>query len=108
MAATSGRDGTGAWTCSLSCTLPIFLTVVGSALTVRGFVPAVAGFLLYGLGMALVLAVLTVSAAFFKSAFAPARALTRWVEPASALLLLLTGGYVVYYWLTLGGLLPRQ
>ena len=29
-----------------------------------------------------------------------------WVEPASAVLLLLTGTYVVYYWLTLGGLLP--
>ena len=93
--------------CSLSCTLPIFLTVVGGALTVKGFIPALAGFLLYGLGMALVLAVLTMLAAFFKSAFAPAGRLSRWVEPASAVLLLLTGAYVVYYWLTLGGLLPQ-
>jgi len=29
------------------------------------------------------------------------------VNPASAVLLLATGGYVVYYWLTLGGLLER-
>ena len=93
--------------CSLSCTLPIFLTVVGGALTVRGFVPALAGFLLYGFGMALVLAVLTMLAAFFKSVFAPASRLSRWVEPLSAGLLIVTGAYVVYYWLTLGGLLPQ-
>ena len=93
--------------CSLSCTLPIFLTVVGGALTVHGFAPALAGFLLYGFGMALVLAVLTLLAAFFKLAFAPASRLVRWVEPVSAILLLLTGAYVVYYWLTLGGLLPQ-
>jgi cytochrome c biogenesis protein CcdA len=93
--------------CSLSCTLPIFLTVVGGALTVHGFVPALAGFLLYGFGMALVLAVLTMLAAFFKSVFSPASKLSRWVEPVSSVLLLLTGAYVVYYWLTLGGLLPQ-
>jgi cytochrome c biogenesis protein CcdA len=93
--------------CSLSCTLPIFLTVVGSVMTVRGFVPAFAGFLLYGLGMSLVLAVLTAVAAFFKSTFLRARAATAWIQPLSAVLLLLTGSYVVYYWLTLGGLLAR-
>ena len=27
------------------------------------------------------------------------------MEPASALLLLATGGYVVYYWLSVGGVL---
>jgi Ni,Fe-hydrogenase I cytochrome b subunit len=46
-------------------------------------------------------------AAFFKSVFAPASKLSRWVEPVSAVLLLVTGAYVVYYWLTLGGLLPQ-
>jgi cytochrome c-type biogenesis protein len=93
--------------CSLSCTLPIFLTVVGGALTLRGFIPALAGFLLYGFGMAIVLGVLTMLAAFFKSVFAPASKLSRFVEPVSAVLLLFTGAYVVYYWLTLGGLLPQ-
>jgi cytochrome c biogenesis protein CcdA len=93
--------------CSLSCTLPIFLTVVGSGFTVRGFVPALAGFLLYGLGMAFVLAVLTIAAATFRSLFGPVRRASAWVEPASAILLVLTGSYVVYYWLTLGGLLGR-
>jgi cytochrome c biogenesis protein CcdA len=93
--------------CSLSCTLPIFLTVVAGALTVKGFLPALAGFLLYGLGTALVLAVLTLLAAFVKSVFVPVRRVSAWVEPASAGLLLVTGAYVVYYWLTLGGLLQR-
>jgi cytochrome c biogenesis protein CcdA len=93
--------------CSLSCTLPIFLTVVGSALTVRGFVPALAGFLLYGLGMSLVLAVLTAAAAIFKSTFLRANVATAWTQSLSGVLLLVTGAYVVYYWLTLGGLLPQ-
>ena len=31
----------------------------------------------------------------------------RYVQPASALLLLAAGAYLIYYWLTLGGLLAR-
>ncbi len=91
---------------SLSCTLPIFLTVVGSTLTVDGFLPATLQFVLYALGMGSVITVLTLSTAFFKvTAMARARALVRYVEPASAGLMLLAGAYIVYYWLTLGGLL---
>lgn len=93
-------------TASLSCTLPIFLVVVGTASTVRGFVGAFLQFVLYALGMGLVLTVLTLGAAIFKSvAVAKTRPLGRYLQPASAVLLLLTGAFVIYYWLTLGGLL---
>jgi cytochrome c biogenesis protein CcdA len=91
---------------SLSCTLPIFLAVVGSALTVQGFLPSLFQFILYGLGMGLVLTTLTVSLAFFKhAAITRTRAVMRYVQPATAVLLLIAGAYIVYYWLTLGGLL---
>jgi cytochrome c biogenesis protein CcdA len=93
---------------SLGCTLPIFLTVVGSALVVHGFLAGLLEFLLYSLGMGFVLGALTIAAAGFKQgALAPVRTLTRYASPASALLLLVTGAYVVYYWLTLGGLIAR-
>ena len=91
---------------SLSCTLPIFLAVVGSSLATAGPVGAVAQFVLYGLGMGLVIMTLTVSLAVFKSALAgPLRRSQRLIEPAGAVLMLVAGSYIVYYWLTIGGLL---
>ncbi len=91
---------------SLSCVLPIFLGVVAGAMAAGGIVAATIQFVLYALGMGTVIAILTVSSAFLKlGAVARARRLVRHVEPASAVLLLLAGGYIVYYWLTLGGIL---
>lgn len=93
-------------TASLSCTLPIFLAVVAGALAAGGFLSATSQLLLYALGMGTVVALLTLSTAFFKApAIARARKVVRYVQPASAVLLLVAGAYVVYYWLTLGGLL---
>ncbi len=93
---------------SLGCTLPVFLTVVGSALVVHGFMAGLLEFALYGLGMGVVMAALTLAVALFSgAALGRARRLARLVNPASAALLLATGSYVVYYWLTLGGLLGR-
>lgn len=95
-------------TASLSCTLPIFLTVVGSALTISGFLPGVFDLVLYALGMGLVVTVLTVSMAFFKGgAVVKARSLSRYLEPLGAMLMLVGGAYIIFYWLTLGGLLTR-
>jgi cytochrome c biogenesis protein CcdA len=91
---------------SLSCTLPIFLTVVGGALTARGVWPSTLGFVLYGLGMGTVLTALTFAAALFKTAaVATVRRATRYLSHVSAVLLLLAGAYLVYYWLSLGGVL---
>lgn len=86
---------------SLGCTLPIFLTVVGAALTAGGWGRGAIGFVLYGLGMGLVVSTLTLGVALLgHSAIGRAGA-------AGAVLLLLADAYVVYYWLTLGGLLSE-
>jgi hypothetical protein len=101
MGAAARRGGLGGYAAyglayglaSFGCTLPIFLTVVGSALVVHGFLAGLLEFLLYSLGMGFVLGALTIAAAGFKQgALAPVRTLTRYASPASALLLLVTGG----------------
>jgi len=91
---------------SLGCTLPIFLTVVGGTLTVRTLPAALGQFVLYALGMGFVLTVLTLSTAFFKyTIMNGVRRVTQYVHAVSAVLLLVAGAYLIYYWLTLGGLL---
>ncbi len=93
---------------SLSCTLPIFLTIVGSALAVGGFAAAGLQFVFYALGMGFVISLLTFSTVFFEYAvIRRVRALGHYLHHISAMLLLMAGAFVVYYWLTLGGLLPR-
>lgn len=93
---------------SLGCTLPLFLTVVGGTLTGDGIVAGFIQFLLYGLGMGVVLTVLAVTAALSRqTVLRPVGRIGRYVPQASAFLLLLSGAYVVYYWLTVGGLLGR-
>ena len=88
--------------CSLSCTLPIFLVVVGSALATKGFIPGIVQFISYGVGMGAVLIGVTWSVVFFKTAVSEAsRALMPYVERIGALALVATGSYLVYYW-TLG------
>jgi cytochrome c-type biogenesis protein len=91
---------------SLGCTLPIFLTVVGSTLTSGGPLAALGQFVLYACGMGFVILLLTLSVAFFKQALVNrARAAGQYLQTLSAVLMLIAGAYLVYYWLTLGGLL---
>ena len=86
---------------SLGCTLPAFLAVVGSGLAAGGVVPGAVRFLGYGLGMASVLVALTVALAFFKEGLVKwLRGALPYVQTASALLLILAGAYVVFYWWT--------
>ena len=93
-------------TASLSCTLPIFLTVIGGSLAINDFFPSMGQFILYGVGMGSVIVALTVSLALFKTAVSTAmrRAMT-YVQPVSAALMLAAGAFIVYYWLTFGELL---
>ena len=55
-------------TASLSCTLPIFLAVIGGTFTADTFLDSMLQFLLYGLGMGSVILALTVGMAVFKTA----------------------------------------
>ncbi|MCH8888430.1 MAG: hypothetical protein IIC13_17745 [SAR324 cluster bacterium] len=97
---------------SLSCTLPIFLAVVGSAFTSEGTASegAVSGllqFVSYALGMGSVVLGLTLAAALVKEGLLVGyvRRVMPYLQPVSAWLLVLAGGYIVYYWLIPGGLL---
>jgi len=88
---------------SLGCTLPLFLSVVGAGLSGAHVLQNV---LLYALGMGSVVLILTVVVAIVgRSVFARVRAAARIIQPLGAMLLLATGGYIVYYWLSAGGIL---
>ncbi len=43
--------------------------------------------------------------ALFGSSLTLVRNIGRYLEPAGVVLLLMSGAYVIYYWLTIGGLL---
>ncbi len=85
---------------SLSCTLPIFLVVVGSALGTGVITTSIAQFMGYALGMGAVLAVITVGTALFREVIERwLRRLIPYVHRVSALFLVGAGAYLVYYWL---------
>jgi len=84
---------------SLSCTLPVFLAVIGSSITTGSFASGAGQFLSYGLGMASVLLTLTLALAFFKQGMVLwFRKTMPYVQLASAVLLVVAGGYIIYYW----------
>jgi cytochrome c-type biogenesis protein len=100
--------GVGYGLASLSCTLPVFLAVIGGTFTTSTALDSLLGFGLYGVGMGTVILFLTLGMALFKGIAARAlRRLLPIVTPVSALLLLASGAFIVYYWLTIGGLLER-
>jgi len=84
---------------SLSCTLPIFLVVVGSALTSESWLEVLSQFISYALGMGLVFVAVTVGAAFLRQAVTrKLRGMVLYVKRFSALLLVGVGGYLIYDW----------
>ncbi|MES2209356.1 MAG: cytochrome c biogenesis protein CcdA [Chloroflexota bacterium] len=92
-------------TASLSCTLPIFLAVLGGSLAASDLAPALGRLVLYGLGMGTVIMVATLAVGLLKGAtLRRLRGASRWVEPLGTAFLFVAGGYIVYYWLTVGGL----
>ncbi|PKB59003.1 MAG: hypothetical protein BZY83_04115 [SAR202 cluster bacterium Casp-Chloro-G2] len=93
-------------TASLSCTLLIFLAVVGTSLAVSSIFTSLGQFLLYALGMGVVITALTVGMAFFKGAMVGAlRKALPYVQPVGSWLMVIAGMYIVFYWLTIGDLL---
>jgi cytochrome c-type biogenesis protein len=90
---------------SLGCALPLFLAVFGSGLARGGVADAFEQLVLYALGMGAVVSALTVVVAVLgHSVLRRVRGAGRALQPLSAVLLLATGGYIVYYWLSAGGI----
>jgi len=93
---------------SLSCTLPIFLVVVVTALAAGGILRGLFQFLSYALGMGAVIALLTLAIVAFKGVLIGVlqRGMV-YIERASGVLMVVAGLYLLYYWLFIGGLIKR-
>ncbi len=91
---------------ALSCTLPIFLAVVGSALAMTGFVSGMLQFVSFALGMGFIITLVTIGSTLFKES------INRWLQRLvpvvarlSGLLLVFAGGYILYFWFAVGDIL---
>ena len=91
---------------SLSCTLPVFLAVVGTSFAAANLLASLGQFFLYALGMGVVIMALTLGIAFARGAMVGAlRKALPYIRPIGSWLMVVAGTYIVFYWLTLGGLL---
>jgi len=90
---------------SLSCTLPIFLVVVGGSLASQGWVASLGQFISYALGMGTILIAVTIGSALFQGSVAKwLRQAMPYVHRASAMFLVGAGAYLIYYWVFFAGL----
>ena len=83
---------------SLSCTLPIFLVIVGTSLTAAGATGNVAMFSSYAAGMAVVLMAVSMSTALVKGAVTEwLHGILPYVHRIGAVMLILAGLYLIWY-----------
>lgn len=89
---------------SLSCTLPIFLMVVGGSVAAGNFFDGVLQFVSFIAGMGAVMLILTMGIALVKEGVVVGalRKMLPYVQKFSAILLLIAGGYITYYWFSSG------
>lgn len=86
---------------SLSCTLPIFLAVVAGAIPNSTLLGGLLLFVVYGLGMSLVLVAVTVALALGRQRLVGRlRRSAAYVNRVSGAVLVLAGGYIVWFWAT--------
>ena len=89
---------------SLSCTLPIFLSVVGINLNGSSIYDSMMQFALYGAGMGSMILFVTLSMAILKGVMIRYIKLALpYVERIGFSLVVLSGVYIVFYWMTIGG-----
>ncbi len=88
---------------SLSCTFGLFLGVVGTSSSAKGFAERLGGFLSYGLGMGLLATTLTLAVAFGKRGLVNRfRQLLPKINLISAVVLIIVGIYIsIYGWWSL-------
>ena len=83
---------------SISCTLALFIAAISTVIEQQNLFVGLAAFIAYGLGMGIVLMVLTVAIALARQGVVRRmRGLLPHVNRISGALLVLAGGYVVYY-----------
>ncbi len=90
---------------SLSCTLPIFLVVVGSSLSSQGLGASFSQFISYAMGMGTILIAVTIGSALFQGSVTKLlRRALPYVHRGSAMFLVGAGVYLIYYWVFFVGL----
>ena len=88
---------------SLSCTLPIFLSVIGTSFAVSSLGTSFGQFVLYAMGMGAVMMALTLGMAVFKGAMVGSlRKALPYIQPVGTWMMVLAGTYIIFYWLTIG------
>lgn len=90
--------GVGYGVASLSCTLPVFLAVTGTAVT-GGMIASVFSFVAYAFGMGTILTALAVGAALSRGGLAAVLGRLRpYMNRAAGAILFLAGTYVATFW----------
>jgi len=90
-------------TASLSCTIGLFLALVGTSLSLSSIGTSLGQFSLYALGMGAVITALTLGMAFFKATMVGVlKKSMPYVQPVGSWLIVIAGMYIVFYWLTIG------
>jgi cytochrome c-type biogenesis protein len=93
--------GVGYAVASIGCTFPLFSSVVLGTVNTDGFGNGVVAIAFYGVGMALVVIALTVTLAVAQTGMLRAlRAGMRYVETVGAFVVLLSGVYLTWYWIS--------
>ncbi|MPZ97373.1 MAG: cytochrome C biogenesis protein, partial [Propionibacteriales bacterium] len=95
--------GVGYGVASLGCTLPVFLTLLGAAMSANGLIATLVVYASFGAGTASVLVALSIGAVLAHGGLEQrARRLLPYLQPMTGVLLTVAGGYFVYYWLRVG------
>lgn len=84
---------------SIGCTIGFLTSVILGSINVHGFASGLLSIVLYGVGMGAIVTALTVSFAFAKGGLLRVmRSGMRYLDRVSAVLVLLTGIYLTWYW----------
>jgi cytochrome c biogenesis protein CcdA len=85
--------------CSLGCTLPVFIALVGASLATASIVEATIVFGAYAFGMATILMALALGASLARDGLARRlKRLLPYMPRVASALLLIAGTYLTYYW----------
>ncbi len=95
------RFGVSYAVASLSCTLPIFLSLVAGTFARATFFEGLSAFVAYSVGMSLVITAVTVTIAFGQDRVVRlVRSSARYVNQVSGVVLVGAGFFIVWYWVT--------
>jgi cytochrome c biogenesis protein CcdA len=85
---------------SIGCTIGLLISVILGSINRHGFISGVISIVLYGLGMGMLVTSLTVALAFARVGLVPTiKKSFKWFDKVSAVLVVLTGLYLSWYWL---------